>query len=293
MRRQNRYCGHAEEKEMPKASRATAAEDIGASDSVEEVQTRLGEFVVCFDSYSEDGDAGMERWELARKLGAVCLCPHWGYVLKGKKGFRFADHEEIYEAGDAYYAPPGHVPLNFPGGETVEFAPAALRDNASTPTGGHGATPTPSRLDIEQSVELVVDVLSATELVPQDLLAGARGRARKSGSVGTALVEAGIASSEGIAHMLALRHRMPFVDLADIDVDEDAAKLIPRHVLERVEAIAYALEYGTLQVAIADPSNLYHIDALRFASRHPLELAVGTRDDILAAIGKLVHAPEA
>ena len=36
------------------------------------------------------------------------LCPHWGYVFKGKITYRFADHEEIFEAGDAFYVPEGH-----------------------------------------------------------------------------------------------------------------------------------------------------------------------------------------
>src|SRR5215467_2873999 len=25
-----------------------------------------------------------------------CQCPHWGYVLKGKVVYRFADHDETY-----------------------------------------------------------------------------------------------------------------------------------------------------------------------------------------------------
>ncbi|MDR7465193.1 MAG: cupin domain-containing protein, partial [Armatimonadota bacterium] len=52
-----------------------------------------------------------------------CQCPHWGYVLKGRLRYRFKDHEEIYEAGDAYYAPPGHTPLLEAGVEYVEFSP--------------------------------------------------------------------------------------------------------------------------------------------------------------------------
>ena len=40
-----------------------------------------------------------------------CHCPHWGYVLKGRLTFRFADRDEVFEAGDAFYLPPGHVPL--------------------------------------------------------------------------------------------------------------------------------------------------------------------------------------
>jgi hypothetical protein len=38
-----------------------------------------------------------------------CQSPHWGYVVKGKVGYRYADREEIVEAGEAYYALPGHT----------------------------------------------------------------------------------------------------------------------------------------------------------------------------------------
>jgi hypothetical protein len=53
-----------------------------------------------------------------------CQCPHWGYVLKGTLRYKYADHEEVYNAGDAYYAPPGHTPVLEPGLEYVEFSPA-------------------------------------------------------------------------------------------------------------------------------------------------------------------------
>jgi hypothetical protein len=55
-----------------------------------------------------------------------CQCPHWGYVVKGKVSFTFADgHEETYEGGDAYFAPPGHLPRLYAGSEVVEFHPTA------------------------------------------------------------------------------------------------------------------------------------------------------------------------
>ena len=44
-------------------------------------------------------------------------------MLQGKVGFRFADREETYEAGDAYYVPPGHIPVHYAGAEIVEFSP--------------------------------------------------------------------------------------------------------------------------------------------------------------------------
>jgi hypothetical protein len=55
-----------------------------------------------------------------------CQCPHWGYVIKGTLRYRFADHEELFNAGDVYYAPPGHTPVLEAGAVYVEFSPTSL-----------------------------------------------------------------------------------------------------------------------------------------------------------------------
>ena len=44
-------------------------------------------------------------------------------VISGALTLRYADYEETYEAGDAYYAPPGHTPVVTEGTEVVEFSP--------------------------------------------------------------------------------------------------------------------------------------------------------------------------
>src|SRR5262249_7096695 len=113
------------------------------------------------------------------------------------------------------------------------------------------------------------------------------------GSFAHALVENNVASSEGLAKTLAARYQMPLVDLALTGVSDDASGEIALHVLERLIAIPYALDSGTLRVAIADPGNIQGIDELRLATRHPLELAVASREDILAEIRRLARASEA
>lgn len=62
-----------------------------------------------------------------------CQCPHWGYVLGGRVTYRFADREEVFEAGDAFYLPPGHVPVgNEPGSEILQFSPSeALQETSA------------------------------------------------------------------------------------------------------------------------------------------------------------------
>ncbi|MGH2999333.1 MAG: GspE/PulE family protein, partial [Gaiellaceae bacterium] len=169
--------------------------------------------------------------------------------------------------------------------------PPVLR--TTMPAGGLRAPSLGGEYGVNELAELVADLLAATQLVPTDELAIVRGRARQSGSFSQALVEEGIASPDGIARILAARHQLPLVDLALAEVDEDAARLIPLHVLERVIAIPYALRGDTLLVAVADPVNLHGIDELRLATRHPVELGVASREDILTSVRKLVRNSEA
>ena len=105
---------------MPKVSRETASqvEDMGVMEGRYE---QLGDYVVGFESFREDADAT----PLFKGLpDDRCQSPHWGYIVKGKVIFKYADHDEVYESGDAYYAPPGHVPVVSAGTDILEFSPA-------------------------------------------------------------------------------------------------------------------------------------------------------------------------
>jgi len=168
-------------------------------------------------------------------------------------------------------------------------APGTEPGSATPPGGaGLGGTPPP----INALAELVADLIAATGLVPADKLALVRGAAGM-GSFAHALVENNVASSEGLAKTLAARYQMPLVDLALTGVADEASGEIVLHVLERLVAVPYALDNGTLRVAIADPGNIQGIDELRLATRYPLDLGVASREDILAEIRRLARTSEA
>jgi type IV pilus assembly protein PilB len=173
-----------------------------------------------------------------------------------------------------------------------EFDPTVLRTPVPAAGGGLRA-PLGAEYGVDETSELVVDLLGETQLVSPDQLALVRGRARQVGSVSRALVDEGVAQSEGIARMLAARHQLPLIDLAVTGVNEAAANVVALHVLERVVAIPYAFKGDILHVAVADPSNLHGIDELRLATRHPIELGIAAREDIVAAIRRLVRTSEA
>ncbi len=173
--------------------------------------------------------------------------------------------------------------------------PPGLRTVGNDDLGaGELAQPPGAPFQINPVTELVTDLLAATGLIPADKLALVRGRARQ-GSIGQAMIDEGVASPPGelVARMLAQKHNMPLADLLATKVNDEAAKLIPLHVLERVVAIPFELDGDTLKIAISDPGNLNAIDELRIATRHQVELFVASRDDILVETRRLVRASEA
>ncbi|MHC3467558.1 cupin domain-containing protein [Streptomyces sp. 7R007] len=106
---------------MPKVSRESATQG-GDYGPVVDHSEEFERYAVNFLAFREDVDHG----PLLRGLpDDRCQCPHWGYVFKGTLVFRYADRDETYEAGDAFYAPPGHVPVHTaPGTEYLQFSPA-------------------------------------------------------------------------------------------------------------------------------------------------------------------------
>jgi glyoxylate utilization-related uncharacterized protein len=125
---------------MPKVSR-DSAEHVEDHGIVVDHHEDIGGYTVNFVSFRGDIDGA----PLLKGLpGDRCPCPHWGYVLNGRVTYRFEDHDEVVEAGDAFYLPPGHVPIVESGTEFIQFSPAeqlhevdeVMRKNALALQGG-------------------------------------------------------------------------------------------------------------------------------------------------------------
>jgi hypothetical protein len=114
---------------MPKVSKKNATRG-GDHGIVLDREEALSDYTVNFVEFRQNVDGT----PLLKGLpDDRCQCPHWGYVLKGKMTMRFAEREEVYEAGDAFYAPPGHIPVRHePGTEIVQFSPSEALQKTQT-----------------------------------------------------------------------------------------------------------------------------------------------------------------
>ena len=83
-------------------------------------QAEWGDMRVGYETYLSDFD----DTELLKGLpDDRCQCPHWGYLLAGRMTVRYADHEEVVNAGDVYYMAPGHTMAAEAGTVLIEFSP--------------------------------------------------------------------------------------------------------------------------------------------------------------------------
>lgn len=70
--------------------------------------------------------AGTDMGPVLRGLpDDLCQCPHWGYVFNGRVNMRRKDGDDIYEAGQTFYLPPGHAPVALEDCDLLDISPTA------------------------------------------------------------------------------------------------------------------------------------------------------------------------
>jgi type IV pilus assembly protein PilB len=111
--------------------------------------------------------------------------------------------------------------------------------------------------------------------------------------LGQALLEAGVVDSDQLAHALAERNGLDYVDLNVFAADKGAASLIEAGKARRYQTIPIAfLGERTLLVATADPANLLALDDITMATGYEVRRAVASPEVIEALISQLAQLGE-
>jgi type IV pilus assembly protein PilB len=167
-----------------------------------------------------------------------------------------------------------------------------MSETSAAPAGPvPGLTPPTRRTGAKSRIG---DVIVSLGFAAREEVESVMSDGRRGVPLGQLLMEAGIVDSSQLAHALAERNGLDYVDLNVFDVDKGAANLIDAMKARRYRTIPIAfLGEGTLLVATADPANVLALDDIAMATGYEVRRAVSSPEDIDALIGQISRLGDA
>jgi type IV pilus assembly protein PilB len=128
-------------------------------------------------------------------------------------------------------------------------------------------------------------LLIASNIISEDQLKEALTlQRREGGRLGTNLVKLGHITEERLVTFLSRQYGVPAVNLSDYKIDQAVLKLIPIDITRKYLIMPVARVGATLTIAMADPSNVFAIDDVKFMTGYSVEVVVSSESSILNAI---------
>jgi type IV pilus assembly protein PilB len=144
---------------------------------------------------------------------------------------------------------------------------------------------------VESTREKLGELLLRIGLISEEQLQRAlTQQAAGGGRLGAVLVRELILSEEQLANALAEQKNVPLVNLATIDIDRAAAKLMPLSVARMREIMPIGFADGHIVLAMADPLDIEAIDETRLRTGYPVRPVVAAASQVRYAIDKYLVA---
>jgi type IV pilus assembly protein PilB len=106
------------------------------------------------------------------------------------------------------------------------------------------------------------------------------------GSLGQNLVKLGILSEDQLTQALSAVYRVPGLNLAETTVDPEVVKLVPQEIATKFQVLPVRRDGRRLQVAMADPGNIFAIDDIKFITGYEVAPAVAAESVIKRLIDR-------
>ncbi len=125
------------------------------------------------------------------------------------------------------------------------------------------------------------ELLVRENLISLAQLQKAQDEQRKSGNrLGYSLTKLGIINEEDLTSFLARQYGVPAINLSEFEISPEVIQLIPPELAKRHQLIPVNRAGATLIVAMADPSNIYAIDDLKFRTGLNIDVVVASEVSI-------------
>jgi type IV pilus assembly protein PilB len=119
------------------------------------------------------------------------------------------------------------------------------------------------------------ELLIQEGIIDEEQLNRALEEQRTSGErVGAVLIKLGLITEESLVDFIARQFHVPAVNVVKLNIPKDVISLIPLDISQKYQAIPFGIMGNTLNVAMADPGNLFVIDDLRFLTRKNIQVHV-------------------
>lgn len=106
------------------------------------------------------------------------------------------------------------------------------------------------------------------------------------GRLGHELTKLGYIEENELIAFLSKQYSVPSINLSEFEIDAEVLKVLPKEVVTRHQVIPVNRTGSTLIVAMADPSNIYAVDDIKFITGLKIDVVVASEQAIAESIEK-------
>ena len=123
-------------------------------------------------------------------------------------------------------------------------------------------------------------------ITPLQLKKAVESQRSTGGRLGHELSKLGYIEESDLTAFLSKQYGVPSINLNDFEVSPEVLKTLPKEVVTRHQVIPINKSGSVLMIAMADPSNIYAIDDIKFITNLQVEVVVASEQAIAEAIEK-------
>jgi len=129
-------------------------------------------------------------------------------------------------------------------------------------------------------------LLKENMVSPQQLQEALNHQKMSGGKLGKAFVSLGFVKDEEITSLLSRQYGVPSINLDHFEVDPQIIKIIPAETARKYQVLPLSRSGATLTIAMADPTNVFAMDDIKFMTGYNVEPVVASESTLEEAIDK-------
>ena len=129
-------------------------------------------------------------------------------------------------------------------------------------------------------------LLKENMVTPQQLQEALGHQKMNGGKLGKAFVSLGYVRDEEITSLLSRQYGVPSINLDHFEVDPTIIKIIPAETARKYQILPLSRSGATLTIAMADPTNVFAMDDIKFMTGYNVEPVVASESSLEEAIEK-------